>query len=111
LQNAIGMNEKWLQSSTSNLTYGGWYAILPDGEVRPWTGGNSTGATVARLNPSVYANPALLYNAAAPAANASVNGSVLTLSPPGNFTGSLQVTVVASDGTSTTSRQFTVTVT
>ena len=111
LQNAIGLNEKWLQSSTSNQTYGGWYAILPDGEVRPWTGGNSTGATVARLDPAVYLNPSLLYNAAAPTAGASVNGSVLTLSPPGNFTGSLQVTVVASDGTSTTSRQFAVTVT
>jgi uncharacterized protein YkwD len=111
LQNAIGMNEKWLQSSTSNLTYGGWYAILPDGEVRPWVGGNSTGATVARLTASVYADPSLLYNATAPTANASVSGSVLTLSPPGNLTGSLQVTVVASDGTSTTSRQFTVTLT
>jgi hypothetical protein len=111
LQNAIGLNEKWLQSTTSNLTYGGWYAILPDGEVRPWTGGDTLGASVATLDTAIYANPALLYNAAAPSAGASVNGSVLTLSPPGNFTGSLHVTVVASDGTSTASQQFSVTVT
>lgn len=110
MQNALGLNEKWLQSTTSNLANGGWYAILPDGEVRAWTGGTSTGATVATLDPAVYADPALLYNAAAPTAGASFSGSVLTLTPPGNFVGTLQVTVNASNGTSTASRQFSVTV-
>jgi uncharacterized protein YkwD len=109
MQNAIGLNEKWLQSTTSNLAYGGWYAILPDGEVRPWTGGTTTGPTVAWLDTAVYANPSLLYNAAAPTASTSFSGNVLTLSPPGNFIGSLQVTVTATEGTSTTSQQFSVT--
>jgi uncharacterized protein YkwD len=106
MQNAIGLNEKWLQSSTSNQAYGGWYAILPDGEVRPWTGGNTTGATVATLGAAVYADPSLLYNPATPGAVASVSGSVLTLSPPGNFVGTLLVTVVSSDGNTKNSRQF-----
>jgi hypothetical protein len=110
MQNAVGLNEKWLQSTTSNLANGGWYAILPDGEIRPWTGGTTTGATVATLDPAVYADPTLLYNAAAPSAGASFSGSVLTLTPPGNFVGTLQVTVTASAGSSTASRQFSVTV-
>jgi uncharacterized lipoprotein NlpE involved in copper resistance len=111
MQNAVGLNEKWLQSSTSNLSYGGWYAVLPDGEVRPWSGGTSTGAAVATLNPSVYADPSLLYSAPAPSAVASLSGNVLTLSPPGNLVGSLNVTVTASDGTATASRRFAVTLT
>jgi uncharacterized protein YkwD len=111
LQNAVGLNEKWLQSSTSNLANYGWYAILPDGEIRPWDGGTGTLATVARLSSAVYADPSLLYSATAPTAGASFSGSVLTLSPPGNFVGTLQVTVTASDGTSSTSRQFSVNMT
>jgi uncharacterized protein YkwD len=111
LQNAIGLNEKWLQSSTSNQANGGWYAILPDGEIRAWTGGNSTGPTIAQLSPAVYANPSLLYNAASATAGASINGNVLTLAPPANFVGTLQVTVTASDGTNTAKQQFTVSLT
>jgi uncharacterized protein YkwD len=110
MQNAVGLNEKWLQSTTSNLANGGWYAILPDGEIRPWTGGNTTGATFATLNGAAWANPSLIYNSSAPTAAASFSGSVLTLSPPGNYVGSLQVTVTATNGSSSTSQQFTVTV-
>ncbi len=110
-QDTLGLNEKWLQSPTGNQANGGWYVVLPDGEVRPWTGGNTTGATLATLGTDVYNNPALLYNAAAPGAVASFSGNALTLSPPGNFVGSLEVTVTASDGTNTTSRNFAVTVT
>ncbi len=111
LQNALGMNEKWLQSSSNNLAYGGWYAVLPDGEVRPWAGGAATGAAVATLDPAVWADPSLLYNAPAPSAVATFSGNVLTLSPPGNLVGALAVTVTASDGTATAGRQFTVTLT
>jgi uncharacterized protein YkwD len=110
-QNALGLNEKWVRSRTSNLANGGWYAILPDGEIRPWTGGNTVGAAIATLGPSVYADPSLLYNAASPTVGTSFSGSVLTLSPPANYVGPLQVTVTASDGTSTTSQQFSVTLT
>jgi hypothetical protein len=110
-QNAVGLNEKWIRSRNSNLANGGWYAILPDGEIRAWTGGNSVGATVATLGPSVYADPSLLYNASAPSVGTSFSGSVLTLSPPGNYVGPLQVTVTASDGRSTSSQQFSVTLT
>jgi uncharacterized protein YkwD len=110
-QNAVGLNEKWVRSRTSNLANGGWYAILPDGEIRPWTGGNTVGATVATLGASVYADPSLLYSAAAPSVGTSFSGSVLTLSPPGNYVGSLQVNVTASDGTSTASQRFNLTLT
>jgi uncharacterized protein YkwD len=109
LQNAIGMNEKWLQSTTGNAAFNGWYAIMPDGEIRPWTGGNTVGATVANLGSAVYADPSLLYNASAPTAGASFSGSILTLTPPGNYLGSLHVIVTATDGTSRASQQFTVT--
>jgi hypothetical protein len=104
----VGLNEKWVRSRTSNLANGGWYAILPDGEIRPWTGGNTVGATVATLGASVYADPSLLYGAAAPSVGTSFSGSVLTLSPPANYVGSLQVNVTASDGTSTASQRFSV---
>jgi hypothetical protein len=111
LQNAIGLNEKWLQSTTSNLSNGGWYAILPDGEIKAWEGGDSVGSTVANLGSAVYANPSILYNAAAPAAGASFSGNVLTLTPPGNYIGTLQVIVTATDGSTQSSRQFNVTLT
>jgi hypothetical protein len=111
MQNAVGLNEKWLDSTTSNLANGGWYAILPDGEIRAWTGGSTTGPTVATLNPAVYADPSLLYGAAAPTAGASFSGSMLTLTPPGKFVGTLQVTVTASAGSATASQQFSVTMT
>jgi hypothetical protein len=110
-QNWLGANEQWMMGSN------GWYFILPNGELHAWDGNDSSTATsplVATLDPSVYADPSLLWNAAAPTAPA-VNNNVdannnLTLSPPVGYTGTFRVTVTASDGIAPVSRSFTVTV-
>jgi hypothetical protein len=107
--NAWGMNEKWLQSSN-----GQWYCILSSGELRLWAGTAAEtlkpAALVATLGSAYYADPSLLWNAAPTiAATASVSGTQLTIAPNG-FVGTFIVEVSASDGTTSTTQRFTVTV-
>jgi hypothetical protein len=103
-----GRKEKWFLGSG-----GAWYFILPTGAVYKWDGSHhATGTLIATLNPSYWANPALLYNATPTAGTIlSWSGSELTVTPDPSFTGLLFVTVTASDGLTSASDTFTLTVT
>jgi subtilisin-like proprotein convertase family protein len=114
--NSFGQREEWLFSSVQSK----WYVILPDGELLQWDGTPNSLATsplVARLSPSVWQNPSLLTNPAAPVAPVGVTASinqatqVLTINAPSGFTGIFRVLVSATDGIHTTQESFLVTVT
>jgi subtilisin family serine protease len=105
-----GLHEKWLVGAHSQ-----WFFILPDGELRRWQG--SVAATlgsaglVANLGRACYANPGLLWHAQqAPPITIRVSGSTLTIHAPTGFVGSFAVSVTATDGSTTATQLFTVTV-
>jgi subtilisin family serine protease len=110
-QNSIlGKNEKWM--ATANPTgYQDWYCILPNGELRRH--GGTLAATMspqnlmAKLDPSYYVNPQLLWNAklqAAPVVSLKWIGNKLTITPPANYIGTFYVEISVSDGISTTKK-------
>jgi hypothetical protein len=104
--NIYGQQEKWFQGAA-----GTWYFILPSGALYQWDGtaNQATGTLLATLDVSYYADPSRLYNATA-GATVSVTGNMLTVTPDANFTGVLTVTATASDGFTTVSQIFTLTV-
>ncbi len=58
-QNYGGLNEKWFEDRNNH-----WFVITPDGTILSWTTGPLAGSpTVAVTDPSVYANPNLLFQA------------------------------------------------
>jgi len=108
--NAFGLNEKWLGGSGGNF-----YTLLPNGELRKWTGtAASTMAAanlIATLNASFYNDPTRLLGAQAAPANpvtANVTGSQLVVAAAASATGSYQIEVTASDGKLAATRTFTV---
>jgi hypothetical protein len=107
---AQGLQEKWLQGAGS-----AWYMILASGEVRRWGGTlaatMAASALVATLDSSYYVDPSKLWNAqpAAPA-TVAVTGNQLVIQPRAGFTGAFTVTVTLSDGITTSTRTFKVTV-
>jgi hypothetical protein len=110
--NAWGFQEKWLPGSG-----GQWYFILPDGELRQWAATRyATPAPytlIATLDSSFYADPSLLWNAqpsALPIVSLSISGNQLTIQRPGTFTGTFQVQAAVSDGSSSATQTFQVTV-
>jgi subtilisin family serine protease len=109
--NTWGANEKWLGGNG-----GSWFALLPNGKLYRWTGDFVTTVTaanlVATLDPMFYTNPQLLWSAqppVVPAITAVVQGNTLTLSRPSGLKGIYQISVTASDGTSTSVRTFWIT--
>ena len=112
-QNSIGQNEKWILGANSQ-----WYCLMPDGELRRWTGTAATtlaaGAFVTTLSPAIYNDPTQLWNSQAttnPNATFSFSGNQLTIQCDPNFVGSFTVQVVAaSDGIASASQSFTVNV-
>jgi hypothetical protein len=118
----FGNAAKWLYGVIPNVNGQHWYTLIlsPDGSrtlLYAWDGGNKSvpvgSQPLAILDASVYADPSLLLNAKAPmlatGVGASVSGGVLTLTAPGSFVGTFQVTVTATDGTLTTTQAFQVT--
>ena len=88
--NAHGAQEKYLVSGNgSNAAAGGYYILMPNGNLYAWTGNSlasSLAATpAAQLGTTVYANPTLLINAAAPfnATALSIEQSLDLEAPPG----------------------------
>lgn len=59
-QDALGMggNEKWILDQGGN-----WFVIQRDGRLQQWLGGTSLGAPVATVNPLVWDDPTLLFEA------------------------------------------------
>ncbi|HDZ44671.1 MAG TPA: LEPR-XLL domain-containing protein [Phycisphaerae bacterium] len=93
---------------------GDWYYMLPNGDIYRWVGIESrTGNVLEGTAPVHYRDPATLL-ATEPAVSAdgavSIVGNQLTITPPTDFEGLLNVTVTASDGITTVQRTFTVTV-
>jgi hypothetical protein len=112
-QNYLGQNERWLRGGTLDQP-GPWYYILPNGQFFAWnvTPHTDTGTLVATLTPTFWTPPALLWNAA-PTATASLGGplhNILTITPSTGFVGTIEVTATVTDGFTTASQSFHVTV-
>jgi hypothetical protein len=106
--NEWGLGEKWLVSSN-----GTWYGLFPNGNLYRWAGLITTTMTsanlVATLDPSVYTYPPLLWNAqpaVAPPLTLSVQGNQLVVQRPAGLTGVFQVQVAVSDGVSSATQTF-----
>ncbi len=56
-ENYLGLGEKWLLDHAGN-----WYVITPDGNVSQWNGDSSL-TQIASVDPSVAADPQLLFQA------------------------------------------------
>ncbi len=113
LQNLRGSQEKWLRGSGGTSYY-----ILPNGELHLWTGSMRSSPLLATLNADYWANPRLLHDARpaalgipADAVTLSLQGSVLTIRPRSGLAGEFLVRVTVSDGVSTDTETFKVTVT
>jgi hypothetical protein len=90
-----------------------WYFILPDGGLYRWDGSSqATGTLIAQLNPADNTDPTRLINAqpGQGPASLSISGSTLTITPSTGFTGVFYVAATVSDGTTTDSKTFKVTV-
>jgi hypothetical protein len=123
--NLYKIGEKWLQSAAGN-----WYALrLVNGNSNLYASGFvgvasvPLGALVASFaGSSVYNDPTLIQNATPPPTSlpgtvifspinkTSSTTGTLTITPPSNFIGQFQVTVIVSDGLASVSRTFVVTV-
>jgi hypothetical protein len=120
-QSTFGINGKWLRSTNgSNAANGGWYFLLPDGSLHQWDGSSSsstatTSPTMAVLDPTYYADPMMLLNAvptpAPDGVTTTVVGNSVMFGNFGNFTGTLFVIASVSDGISTASTTFRISVT
>jgi hypothetical protein len=120
-QGFAGINGKWLLSNNgSNAARGGWYFLLSDGTLHQWDGGNTnmtatSSPVVATLDPTFYADPMTLLNAAPTPAPvgiiANVDGNTITFSNFGGFQGRLLVVATVSDGILSAGASFRDTVT
>jgi hypothetical protein len=106
--NEWGLGEKWLVGAD-----GTWYGLLPNGQLYRWAGLITTtmqaANLVATLDPVVYTYPQLLWNAqppVAPAITLSVQGNTLALQRPAGLTGVFLVQVSASDGATSATQVF-----
>jgi hypothetical protein len=119
--NYRGQQEKYLRGKVSANSYnngGGdyWYYILPNGDLYeftpPYTNLALTGVLVAHLGTAVYNDPSLLWNAqnTAVPATLSVTGNQLMITPNAGYTGTFVVIASVSDGQTSASRTFRVTV-
>jgi hypothetical protein len=107
-----GQQEKWFKSGTT------WYFILPSGAFYRWGGGTpaqllSTGTLLAQLHTVYYTTTSRLTAATSIAASAPVSGTapaVLTVDPNDSFVGTLRYAVTVSDGNSSDTKNFLVTV-
>jgi hypothetical protein len=116
-----GQQEKYLRAKVSVDSYntGGidpWYYLLPGGDLYEFTPSYTNpalaGALVAHLGSAVYNDPSLLWNAQNTAVHATlaISGNKLTITPAAGYTGVFVIIVTVSDGASSVSTSFTVTV-
>jgi hypothetical protein len=107
--NTFGHQAQWLYSPVPNQFGRHWYTLtLSSGGTQAllhaWEGyqDSAVGAVVASLDPSVYADPALLTNVTAlpdPSVTLQVDGSGnLSIALPAGYAGKFKVSVTASDG-------------
>ena len=103
-----GLQEKWLHGSGSS-----WYFLLPNGSLILWDrSSQATGTLVAQLGTAVYNDPSQLYNATNTPVpvTLTVAGNQLTITPNSDYTGTFVVYATVSDGFTTATQSFNVTV-
>ncbi len=108
--NYRGAGEKYVVGSS-----GQWYFILADGSLHSWNSTIANSPTIATLDSSFHTTLSKLYNAQSVTVTPvnvglSFNGNNLIIDPASGFTGTFQVNVNASDGNTSASRTFNVTV-
>ncbi len=110
--NIWGGNEKWLKGKN-----GQWYCLLPNGELRVAQNNLAytlqPGNLIAMLDPFVYGDPSLLWNAKAPSTpqvTVALQGSKLTVTSLNGYHGSFYVEIAVSDGFTTTKKTYFVTI-
>lgn len=114
--NARGWRERYFAGAGGAI-----YFIVPSGTLYQLAGSRVIGQSVVvgQLTKAYYSNPRLLTNATRPAlkpvststAAVSLSDGVLTIRPAATFTGNIQMVVTASNGKTTVTQCFTVTVT
>jgi hypothetical protein len=120
--NTLGHGAEWFYSPVLNQFGQHWYTLTlntagTQATLTAWEGyaDSGVGAVVATLDPSVYANPALLANATAPplpAVTTTINSSNVTINLPNYFyVGTFTLVVSVTDGLLTTTQNVPVTVT
>jgi subtilisin family serine protease len=104
--NLLGHNEKWLVDK-NNI----WYCLLPNNKLYKWAGSMTQTLTtpniIATLDPSIYTEPRLLWNAnpaTTPALTFTFSGNQLTIHRPTTLTGVFFVNVTVGDGWQTATR-------
>jgi hypothetical protein len=104
--NLLGQSEKWLIDKSNR-----WYLIMPTGKVYRWAQTLSATLTatnqIAALDPKVYTEPRLLWDAKppiAPALTFSFQGNQLTIQRPAGLTGVYFIDVIVSDGAAAAKR-------
>ncbi|MEA1950533.1 MAG: S8 family serine peptidase [Planctomycetota bacterium] len=109
--NYRGLGEKYIRSNNSVTHF-----ILPNGELYRWGGSIADSALVATFDSTYHADPTLLHEAQAPLpalagpGTVSLSGNMLTIDPADGFLGNIQIRVNVSDGVSTVTDTFNVTV-
>ena len=104
-----GLEEKWLQGEN-----GTWYYLTPSGQLFAWDGsgpGNLSGALVATLDRSYYADVSLLHSAQPGMSGvvATVNGTNVHLAMDSSVRGTFVVIAAVSDGQAIDTEAFFVT--
>jgi len=99
-QNWGGQNEKWLLAAD-----GGYFFLLPDGQLREWHGSFENSSLIAELTPAFHEAPEKLLAAQPALAAVNIDGITLTVDPAG-VEESFSVRVVVDDGTAQDSQTF-----
>ena len=119
--NAGGKGEEYLVSTTSNLANGGYYILMPTGNLYAWDGHSLNSSLAAppvdTLPTYYYQNPAYLIAASSvspiTAVTAAISAGVLTVtdSTTTPYIGTVTIEVTESDGALTATLSFTITFT
>lgn len=98
--NHVGSQERWIRSQS-----GDWHFLLPDGGLYRWQGSIAASTAIAELGSDVYDNPTLLTDPEPTPIVATLNGDGLTIVAPSDYTGQVQIRIMASDGYQTVSQR------
>ena len=102
--NFNGLQEKWIRGGSDQ-----YYALFSDGRLMRWGGSLSQMVLVATVDPSLFADPTRLLEAATSSTTlaASVGaGGLLSVTPPAHYVGDILVTASVTDGAATDTRSF-----
>ena len=103
-QDYHGAEERWIRGDGSD-----WFYLLPSGELGRWENSFADSPIIAQLSPAVYENPQLLVNVVVPATVSVVNHQ-LVIAPVDGFLGEFAVELTTTNGTTSQTQQFSVSV-